>query len=98
MVILMRYNKQVKVQITVSEKDLCALEDILSGIPLCDKHRFADDSPLESEHIALDCPECLKVHDKWLQGAQKIEGKLYTAYINKTENKPKNKYLRWLRL
>ena len=98
MVIKMRYNKQVKVQITVSEKDLCALEDMLSAIPLCDKHKFGNGSNHEHEHIALDCPECLKVHDKWLQGAQKIEGKLWTAYINKTENKPKNKYLKWLRL
>jgi hypothetical protein len=94
----MRYNKQVKVQITVSEKDLCALEDLLSAIPLCDKHKTLNGSNHESEHIALDCPECQKVHDKWVHTVWKIEGKLWFAYINKSENTYKNKYLRWLRL
>lgn len=98
MVIQMRYNKQVKVQITVSEKDLCAFEDILTCIPLCDKHKCGGGSNHAHEHIALNCPDCRKVYDKWFKGASKIEGKLWTAYINKTENKPKNKYLRWLRL
>jgi hypothetical protein len=83
-----KYKKRDKVEVTikVSLGELENLEDILSCIPLCNKHKVAMPPDIESKTIWDRCPDCNKVRERWQKGAWNIEGRLWKAYLNKTED------------
>ena len=76
----MRYNSQFEVNVTVSQKELDALEDILTCVPLCDKHRGLSTDNVDIEHMALDCDKCNNVRERWFKSAWNVYCKLGSAY------------------
>jgi len=72
--------KKVKLTIETTERDLCNFEDFLHCIPLCDKHKGPQDTPLDERRemtMYYECKDCEKVRNKWAMGAQRIKSRLW---------------------
>ena len=80
--------KKVKLTIEIHTRALDELENLLTCIPLCGKHKMAlpDDwekkglSEREQMTMYYECKECEKVYEGWKRGAWRILGRLWDDY------------------
>jgi len=82
------YRKKMKLQIEVTPGDIDLLEDYLTTINLCDKHKgctFGRDKISERELMTMyyECPDCEKIHKKTRDAAMGIWRKLCFAASEK---------------